>query len=248
MSEEKKAILYRIETKQHICPFGLKSKALLRGIGFKVEDHKIRTKADADKFKEKYNVTTTPQTFIDGKRIGGFEELCVYFGLKKSNAKNNVSYMPVIAVFVVALLMAMTTCRAFKGEFLTVMIVELFVAYSMCILAMLKLQDMSSFTNRFLSYDLLAQRFVPYAYLYPFVELFAGLCMIVIAYIYIAAPAALIIGGIGTASVVKAVFIEKRKLKCACVGGSTNVPLGVLSLIENLMMVGISLWMLMKLV
>ena len=33
----------------------------------------------------------------------------------------------------------------------------------------------------------------------------------------------------------KAVYIDKRELKCACVGGSSNVPLGFVSLTENLM-------------
>jgi hypothetical protein len=57
---------------------------------------------------------------------------------------------------------------------------------------------------------------------------------------------ALIIGGIGAVSVVKAVYIEKRDIKCACVGGSSKVPLGFVSLTENLMMVAMAIWMLVK--
>ena len=41
----------------------------------------------------------------------------------------------------------------------------------------------------------------------------------------------------------KAVYIDKRELKCACVGGSSNVPLGFVSLTENLMMIGMAVWM-----
>ena len=48
----------------------------------------------------------------------------------------------------------------------------------------------------------------------------------------------------GAVSVFKAVYIEKRELKCACVGGSSNVPLGFVSLTENVMMVAMALWML----
>ena len=44
-------------------------------------------------------------------------------------------------------------------------------------------------------------------------------------------------------SVFKAVYIDKRELKCACVGGDSNVPLGFISLTENLMMVAMALWM-----
>ena len=62
----------------------------------------------------------------------------------------------------------------------------------------------------------------------------------------IAAPVALIIGTIGAVSVYKAVYVDKRELKCACVGGDSNVPLGFISLTENLMMVGMAAWMLIK--
>ena len=45
-------------------------------------------------------------------------------------------------------------------------------------------------------------------------------------------------------SVFKAVYLDKRELKCACVGGDSNVPLGFLSLTENLMMIAMAVWML----
>jgi len=48
---------------------------------------------------------------------------------------------------------------------------------------------------------------------------------------------------VGAISVFKAVYIDKRELKCACVGGASNVPLGFISLTENLMMIGMALWM-----
>jgi hypothetical protein len=51
------------------------------------------------------------------------------------------------------------------------------------------------------------------------------------------------VASVGVVSVFKAVYIEKRDLKCACVGGDSNVPLGFVSLTENLMMVGMAIWM-----
>jgi len=63
---------------------------------------------------------------------------------------------------------------------------------------------------------------------------------------WISAPAALFIASIGAVSVFKAVYVDKRDLKCACVGGDSNVPLGFVSLTENLMMVGMAIWMITK--
>lgn len=63
---------------------------------------------------------------------------------------------------------------------------------------------------------------------------------------FVAIPIALFIGTIGSISVFKAVYIDKRELKCACVGGDSNVPLGFISLTENLMMLGMGLWLLVR--
>ena len=60
---------------------------------------------------------------------------------------------------------------------------------------------------------------------------------------WLSVPIALVIGTIGAFSVIKAVYVDKRELKCACVGGESNVPLGFLSLTENLMMIAMGLWM-----
>ena len=122
-------------------------------------------------------------------------------------------------------------------------IVERFVAIAMCLLAVQKLQNVESFSTMFLNYDLLARRYVPYGYVYPFAEATAGLLMLAGALTWFSAPLALVIGGIGAVSVFKAVYIDKRELKCACVGGDSSVPLGFVSLTENLMMVAMGIWM-----
>jgi len=113
----------------------------------------------------------------------------------------------------------------------------------MSVLAMLKLQNIESFSAMFLNYDLLARRWVPYSYVYPFAEALAGILMISGALTWLSVPIALFIGTIGGVSVFKAVYVDKRELKCACVGGSSNVPLGFVSLTENVMMVAMALWM-----
>ena len=76
----KKAILYRMVTKEHICPYGLRSKDLLEREGYSVEDNHLTSRNDTDDFKQKHGVETTPQTFIEEKRVGGYDELRKYFG------------------------------------------------------------------------------------------------------------------------------------------------------------------------
>jgi glutaredoxin len=241
---ENTAALYRMVMEKHTCPYGLKAKALLEQNGFMVEDHHLETREQTDAFKQEHQVESTPQIFIGDDRIGGYDDLREYFG-KEVKDEDATSYQPVIAIFMVAFLMALAVSWATFDTIFTVRALEWFIAISMCILGIQKLQDLESFSTMFLNYDLLAQREVRYGYFYPFAETLAGVLMIAGALIWLAAPVALFIGTVGTISVVKAVYIDKRELKCACVGGSSNVPLGFLSLTENLMMVAMSLWMLL---
>lgn len=241
----KTASLYRMVMPGHVCPFGLKARDLLRREGFVVDDRWLETREATDAFKTEHGVKTTPQTFIAGKRVGGYDDLRRYLG-KHVRDPSAVTYRPVFAVFAVAALLGLATSWVAHGALLTVAAGEWFIAFSMCILALLKLQDVESFSNMFLNYDLLARRFVPYSYVYPYAELLAGVLMVAGALMWLSIPVALFIGGVGAASVFKAVYIDKRELKCACVGGGSNVPLGFVSLTENLMMIAMAIWMLVK--
>ncbi len=236
------AQLYRMVMKEHLCPFGLKSKDLLERKGFKVEDHHLTSRQETDAFKEKHGVKTTPQVFIDGKRIGGYEELREYLGLDTPDEEGD-TYEPVIALFATALLMGVAVSWTATGALLSARLPEYFVAIAMCLLGLQKLKDVESFSTMFLNYDLLAQRQVRYGYVYPYAETIAGILMLAGALIWLAAPLALFIGTVGAVSVFKAVYIDKRELKCACVGGDSKVPLGFVSLTENLIMMGMGFWM-----
>lgn len=239
------ATLYRMVMDKHICPYGLRAKYLLESQGYTVEDHWLETREQTDAFKREHDVKTTPQTFIKGERVGGYDDLRRFFGKPVRDPKQ-ASYRPVLAIFAMAALMALAASWASTGTLLTVRSGEWFIAFSMAILAIQKLQDVDSFATMFLGYDLLARRWVPYARIYPFAEALAAVLMICGALTFLAAPIALFIGGIGAVSVFYAVYVQKRELKCACVGGGTNVPLGFVSLIENVMMVAMALWMLAK--
>ena len=237
------ASLHRMVMPGHTCPYGLKARHLLRREGYAVDDHWLTTREQTDAFKAEHGVKTTPQVFIDGTRVGGYEDLRRHFGMKFRDPKAT-SYRPVIALFAMTALMAMAVSQATFGTPFTGRAIEWFIAISMCALALLKLQDVESFSSMFLGYDLLARRWVPYSYIYPFAEGAAGVLMLAGVLTWLSAPLALFIGGIGAVSVFKAVYIDKRDIKCACVGGNSRVPLGFVSLTENLMMVGMAVWML----
>ncbi|MXP40686.1 glutaredoxin [Altererythrobacter soli] len=237
------ARLYRMVMEKHVCPYGVKAKWLLERSGYTVEDHWLTTREETDAFKREHDVPTTPQTFIGGKRIGGYTELRAFLG-KPLPAEGSTSYRPVIAVFAIAAALGLAVSQFAYGSPFTVRAAEWFVSFTMAILAMLKLQDIEKFSSMFVGYDLLARRYVPYSYAYPYLEAAAGVLMAAHALDWLSIPIALTIGTIGAISVFYAVYVQKREIKCACVGGSSNVPLGFVSLTENLFMIGMAVWML----
>ena len=137
----KRAVLYRMVTPDHICPFGLKSKDLLERKGYKIEDHHLSNRSETDAFKEKHNVKTTPQTFIDDERIGGYDDLREYFDLKQESEFGS-RYTPIIVIFSLAALMVLALML--KGGLpagLEPFILN-FIGVAMVILALQKLQDL----------------------------------------------------------------------------------------------------------
>ncbi|APD50483.1 glutaredoxin domain-containing protein [Francisella hispaniensis] len=82
MNNFKSIVLYRMVTPEKVCPYGLKAKALFEQKGWSFEDNHLKTRAETDAFKAKYNLQTTPLIFIDGKQIGGYSDLLEFLGEK----------------------------------------------------------------------------------------------------------------------------------------------------------------------
>ncbi|RYZ87001.1 MAG: glutaredoxin [Proteobacteria bacterium] len=238
----KKAVLYRMAMDKHTCPYGIKAKHLLQSQGYAVDDELLTTRPAVDRFKAEHDVKTTPQIFIDGVRVGGYDDLRRFLGKIVVEA-NKTSYKPVFALFAITLLAALAISVSVHGSVVFPQTLQWFIGLSMAVLALLKLQNVENFSTMFLNYDLLAKRWVPYSYIYPFAEGLAGILMIAGVLNWISVPLSLTIGTVGAISVFKAVYIDRRELKCACVGGASNVPLGFVSLTENLMMVAMGVWM-----
>ena len=93
----KQATIYRMVMPEHTCPFGLKAKDLLRREGYAVDDHWLMTREETDAFKAKHGVKTTPQIFIAGERVGGYDDLRAHFDMKPAKPEGT-TYEPVIAI------------------------------------------------------------------------------------------------------------------------------------------------------
>lgn len=216
--------IYRMSTPDHECPWGLRVINLLTEKGIQFEDIKLRSKEEVNAFKDKHKVSTTPQIFFGEERIGGYTDLAEK--LKVMPDRMEFSYTPVVAIFSTAGLMTLATSLGIPG----------FMGFSLSMLASLKLMDIDAFVESFQKYDLVTKRFRPYGKFYPFAELAIGLGFISGVAPLITGIGSLAVGASGAVSVLKAVYIDKMELNCACVGGNSKAPLGVVSLTENAIM------------
>jgi len=220
--------LYRMETPEHACPWGQRALQLLRAEGIPFEDHPLQSQAEVEAFKHAHGVATTPQVFAGTERIGGYTELAKWLGVTAETVE--VSYAPLIAVFLSALLINLALGGGIRG----------YMGLVICLLAMLKLMDVAAFAASFSKYDLLTQHWQTWGKLYPGVELLVGLGMLQAAESMdleaVIGVTAVLLGVMGMISVGKAVFVDHLALNCACVGGNSRTPLGVVSFAENLIM------------
>ena len=117
------------------------------------------------------------------------------------------------------------------------------MGFFLCFLASLKLLNLQGFAESFSQYDILAKRSSFYAYSYPFIELslaglyFSGL------YPIFTNSLMLLIMGIGSIGVLQ-IITSGRSVQCACVGSTFNLPVGKVTLFENMVMAAMAASML----
>lgn len=144
------------------------------------------------------------------------------------------SYMPLIVVTSLILLATLTlTYRdSLVGTASIANTIEYFMIGFFFTFAGFKLMDIKGFAEGYSTYDLLAQRWFSYGYIYPFIELFFAVAMIIGVWVQPVLWAELIVmifSGIGV--VIK--IAKKEQFQCACLGTFLKVPLTKVTLIED---------------
>lgn len=106
-------------------------------------------------------------------------------------------------------------------------------------LSFFKFLDLKSFSESFSSYDPVAQRWLNYGYVYPFIELLFGLLFIAGLGLVYANAGTLIVLSITTYGVYKRLK-SKSKFQCACLGTTFSLPLSNVTIAENLAMMAMA--------
>lgn len=106
-----------------------------------------------------------------------------------------------------------------------------------------KFLDYKNFPSSFAMYDPLAKAWPFYGWMYPFLELVLAVLFLGRIAVPLALALTLVLLGMTTFGVIK-VLRSKKTMQCACLGTALKLPMTEATLVENLLMIAMALWML----
>jgi cation transport ATPase len=117
-----------------------------------------------------------------------------------------------------------------------------FMAGFFIVFSFFKFLNLKAFAESYAMYDLLAMKIPVYGFVYPFIELGLGLAYLTAFQPTFTNWATVIIMGFSTIGVIQSVM-NKQKIRCACLGTVFNLPMSTVTIIEDLLMVGMAILM-----
>lgn len=153
------------------------------------------------------------------------------------------TYQPLILIF--SFLLIGSFVASVNSGFLNPLVwMNNFMAGFFLTFSFFKFLDLKGFANGYSTYDLLAKKWKPYGYIYPFLELVFGLWLlsgINHTWLYILILGVMTFSTFGVINSLR----KKQTIECACLGTIFKLPLGTVTLSEDLLMVVMSAVMIM---
>jgi cation transport ATPase len=153
-------------------------------------------------------------------------------------------YKPLALIFAFILLASLITPLR-EGAFYVHAWMHDFMGAFFIVFAFFKLLDLQGFANAFAQYDPLAKRLPAYGQVYPWIELGLGLMFLMHWNSIAAAALTIVILGVTTVGVIR-VLHDKQSIQCACIGTGFNLPMSTVTVIENTLMIAMSLWTIVR--
>jgi len=164
----------------------------------------------------------------------------------EDNGEENKSwfetYKPILLIF--SYITAASLIAAFSGSHFSLATgMRIFMGGFFIIFSFFKMLDLNGFADSYSTYDIIAKKFRVWGYVYAFIELFLGLAYAanfqpeIISYVTLAVMSISIIGVLQS-------VLNRRKIRCACLGAVFNLPMSTVTIIEDALMIAMSVIML----
>ncbi len=116
------------------------------------------------------------------------------------------------------------------------MLMRNFMAGFFIVFSFFKLLNLEGFASSYSMYDIVAARWYGWGYIYPFVELGLGILYLTNVAPYLTNILTIIVLGISSIGVIQS-NLQKRKIKCACLGDVFNLPMSTVTIVEDVSMI-----------
>lgn len=148
------------------------------------------------------------------------------------------TYKPILLIF--AYITGITLLIQFiNPEFNPEQWMNHFMAGFFLVFSFFKLLDLQGFADSYTTYDIIAKRWKGWAYLYAFIELGLGLAYISGFDPVLTNSITFIVMSISLVGVLQSV-LNKRKIRCACLGAVFNLPMSTITILEDALMIVMS--------
>jgi copper chaperone CopZ len=154
-----------------------------------------------------------------------------------------VTYKPVLLIF--GYIIIISGIAATTGDnFSTLQFMRVFMAGFFLAFSFFKMLDLTGFADSYSMYDIVAKKFRQWGYIYAFTELALGIAYLTDFQPFFTNFVTLIVMSVSIVGVLQSV-LNKRKIKCACLGAVFNLPMSTITIIEDGLMIGMSVAMLL---
>ncbi len=133
--------------------------------------------------------------------------------------------------------------EAVWGEFSLHRAMQNFMAGFFLVFSFFKLLDLRGFVDAYRSYDVIARKAPAWGWTYPFVEAALGVAYLWGAMLAVVNMVTLLLMLVGSVGVLRA-LLQKRAIRCACLGTALNLPMTTITLVEDLGMAAMAAVML----
>ncbi len=152
------------------------------------------------------------------------------------------TYKPLLLIFGYISLVTLLV-QAENGRFDWMQWMRHFMAGFFFVFSFFKLLDLKGFAASFAMYDVVARRIPAWGFVYAFMELALGLAFLTDFQPMLTNAVTLVVMSISVVGVLQSV-LDKRKIQCVCLGTVFNLPMSTVTIIEDALMIAMSLAML----
>lgn len=152
-----------------------------------------------------------------------------------------VTYTPILLIF--GYITTVAFLVSFRTKFDYMLFMNVFMAGFFLVFSFFKMLNLSAFAESYAMYDIIAQKWKGWGYVYAFVELGLGLAYLTHFNQLITNWVTLVVMSVSIIGVLQSV-LNKQKIRCACLGAVFNLPMSTVTIIEDALMIAMSAAML----